>query len=117
MNKLWFAGAAATAIAGWTSPAPATLQLAADFGGTAFSCVDNAACDTNPAVGTLAIADQLIGGVQVNGSIQTSSKGSTNILNTSSLSAINKTGDSVLFTVAVGDKDFIGRVSEVPTSG
>jgi hypothetical protein len=94
------------------------LQLAFDAGGTLFTCVDNnAACDTNNTAGILQIADQSIGGLQINGSIQTSTKGSTNILNTSSLSVINGTGGSIDYALAVGDTDFVGPVTSFSASG
>jgi hypothetical protein len=46
-SKLLATVALAVGALGWgTSPANATLQIAANFGGILFSCVDNAACDT-----------------------------------------------------------------------
>lgn len=100
------------------SPAGATLQIAWDFGGTTGLCVDNTGCDQNLAVGTLQLADQTINGVEVNGSIQTSTKSSTlDILNTSSLSVINTTGSAIPVTVTVGDNNFIGPVTQFATAG
>jgi len=99
------------------APANAVLQISWDFGGTTGGCVDNAACDTNLATGTLQIGDQNIGGLQINGSIQTSAKGTTNILNTSSLSVINTTGASIDYALAVGDTDFVGPVTSFSASG
>jgi hypothetical protein len=100
-----------------TAPAHATLQIAWDFGGTTGGCVDNTGCDLNAATGTLQLGDQNIGGIQLNGSIQTSTKGTTNILNTSSLSAINTTGASIDYALAVGDTDFVGPVTSFSASG
>ena len=99
------------------APAHAVLQIAWDFGGTTGGCVDNTACDTSPLVGTLQLGDQNIGGLQINGSIQTSAKGTTNILNTSSLSVINTTGASIDYALAVGDTDFVGPVTSFSASG
>lgn len=97
----------------------ATLLLAIDVEGTAFNCADNdATCDTNPAVGVLQIANQSIGGAQVNGSIQTSTKtATTNILNASSLSVINGTAADLSIAFVVGDTDFAGPVSSFATAG
>jgi hypothetical protein len=99
------------------SPSRAVLQLASNFGGVEFDCVDNAGCDTNPTTGILEIGTQTIGGVQVSGSIQTSTKGTTNILNTSSLSITNTTGAGVAYAFAVGDTDFVGPVTSFSASG
>jgi hypothetical protein len=103
-------------------PAHATLQLAADFGGTTFLCVDNAGCDTNLATGVIQINDQTIGGVTVNGSIQGSVGTPANpnpqdILNTSSLSAINTLGVAVGYTVTVSDTSFAAPVGQFSLSG
>jgi hypothetical protein len=99
--------------------AHATLLFAAQIGVTTFNCADQqAACDTNPAVGILQVADQTINGVQINGSIQTSTISPTqNILNTSSLSIINTLAVSRTITFAVGDTDFVGPVSSFSTAG
>jgi len=99
------------------APANAVLQIAWDFGGVTGGCIDNAGCDTNLATGTLQIGDQTIGGLQINGSIQTSAKGTTNILNTSSLSVVNTTGASIDYALAVGDTDFVGPVTSFSASG
>ena len=108
---------AAVALVAGVSPAGATLQIAADIGGTTFFCADNQACDINPAVGTLQISDQTINGVAVNGSVQTSTKGTTNILNTSALSLINNSGTDLTIAFAVGDTSFIGPVTSFSASG
>jgi hypothetical protein len=101
-----------------SGPSHAVLQLAYDFGGTTGLCIDNTGCDINPAVGTLQLADQVINGVEVNGSIQTSTKSaSLDILNTSSLSVVNTTGASIPVTVTVGDNGFIGPVTQFATAG
>jgi hypothetical protein len=103
-------------------PAHATLQLAAQFGGTTFLCVDNAACDTNLSTGTIQIADQTIGGITVNGSIQGSvgtpaNPNAQDILNTSSLSVINTLGVAVAYTVTVSDTGFAAPVGQFSLSG
>ena len=114
--------AAVGLVAGLSSSAHATLQLAFDINGTPFSCVDNAACDTNPAVGTIQLVNQTFAGVQVNGSITTSEGTPANpaaldVLNASSLSIINTNGVSVDFNTAISDTDFKGPVSSFTASG
>jgi hypothetical protein len=113
------AGAIATIAA---FPAHATLQIAATFGATQFLCVDNTGCDTNLAAGTIQIANQTIGGVLVNTSIQTSVGTVANpnvqdILNTSSTSLINTLGIPVAVTFTVSDTGFAGPVSQWNVSG
>ncbi len=106
------------ALALLASPASAALLIAGDIGGTTFTCADQqAACDTNPLVGTLALGNQTINGVQVNGSIQTSTKGGVNILDTSSLSLINVSGANRTIAFTVGDTDFVGPVDNWAVSG
>lgn len=115
-------GAAAAGALGFVSfPASATLQVIVDVSGTIASCVDNAACDMNPAVGTIQTANSTINGVLVNGSIQTSTGTSRtpgpDILNTSSTSIINLTALTKNVTVAVSDTDFIGPVTFFSSAG
>jgi hypothetical protein len=119
--RLMTAATAVTALLLATPQARATLMIAADIGGTTFSCVDQAACDQNAAVGTLALANQIINGVAVNGSIQTSTgtpaNPGPNILNTSSLSLINTTASSRTINFVVGDTSFAGPASFFATAG
>jgi len=117
MRTIVLATSSILALAAGMAPASATLQIAWDFGGTAGGCVDNTGCDLNAAVGTLQIGDQTIGGLQINGSIQTSTKGATNVLNTSSLSVVNTTGGDIDYALAVGDTDFVGPVTSFSASG
>ena len=102
--------------------ANATLQIAADFGGSTLFCVDNdLSCDQNAAIGTIQLGDVVVGGVEVNGSIQTSSGTLLNpgvpTLNTSSLSVINNSGAAVAYDVTVSDTNFVGPVSQFFTAG
>jgi len=104
------------------NPAHATLQISADFNGTVFTCVDNnASCDTNLSTGTIQLADQTFGGIEVNGSVQTSRGTPANpnpldILNASSLSVINTLGTSVTYIVTVSDTSFAAPVAQFNTS-
>jgi hypothetical protein len=120
MRNLLFA---ATALGGLAlaGPAHAVLQISATFGNTNFSCVDNALCDTDLSTGTIQIANQTIGGILVNTSIQTSTgtaaNPGTDILNTSSTSLINTLGISVPVTFTVSDTGFLGPVSAWNVAG
>lgn len=113
MRKLIFP-AALGALTLAAAPAHAVLQVAADVNGVTFFCADNTACDLNPAVGILQVADGSLNGVTVNGSIQASGQRS---LNTSSLSVINTTGLSRTVTVAVSDTGFPGGASTLELAG
>jgi hypothetical protein len=121
-NHYLVAGVLAVALATLAAfPANATLQVAADFGGTTFLCVDNAACDTNLSTGTIQIANQTIGGILVNGSVQTSTgtpanPGGLDILNTSSLNLINTLTTGVAFTVTISDTSFAAPVGTFSAS-
>jgi len=118
MRTIVLAATSVLALAAGMAPANAVLQIAWDFGGTTGICVDNTGCDLNAAIGTLQLADQTINGVEVNGSIQTSTKSaSLDILNTSSLSVINTTGSSIPVVVTVSDNNFIGPVTQFATAG
>ncbi len=102
--------------------ANATLQIAADFGGSTLFCVDNdISCDQNATIGKIQLGDVVVGGVEVNGSIQTSSGTLLNpgvpTLNTSSLSVINNSGAAVAYTVTVSDTNFVGPVDQFFTAG
>jgi hypothetical protein len=115
-------GVAAAGVLGFVSaPAHATLQIISDVSGTIASCVDNAACDLNPAVGIINVGNLTINGVQVNGSIQSSTGTPANpgldTLNTSSLSIINLTSTTKTLSVVVSDTDFAGPVVAFQTAG
>jgi hypothetical protein len=105
--------ALAATLAVAAGPAHAALQLAIDVGGTPFACVDNAACDQDPALGILAIGNQTIGGVIVNGSIQAADHGALSALSTSSLSIINENAAAVAVAAAISDTDFFSANSAV----
>ena len=104
-----------------SAPAQATLQVIADVSGSVSACVDQAACDLNPAIGIIQTANGSLNGVQINGSIQTSTGTPANpgpdILNTSSLSIINTTATTKTVTLVVSDTDFTGPVVSFLTAG
>jgi hypothetical protein len=115
VKKLYLAATALTAMA-LATPAYATLQISADINGTIFSCQDQAGCDTNLAVGQLAIANQTIAGVQFLGSAQTQVIGQTNSLNTSSFQIINNNAGTVALQLAVSGINFQGPVETFSAS-
>jgi PEP-CTERM motif len=120
--RLSLCGAAAAGVLGFVSaPAQATLQVIADVSGSVSSCVDQAACDLNSAVGIIQTANGVLNGVLINGSIQTSTgtpaNPGPNILNTSSLSIINTNATTKTITIVVSDTDFTGPVVSFLTAG
>jgi hypothetical protein len=116
-RTLLLATTAAAALMALASPANAVLQLSAEFNSVPFSCVDQAGCDTNPAVGQLQITNQTIGGVTVNGSLQTQTIGGVNVLNTSSLQIINGNGTTVPLQITISGTSFTGPNNFFNASG
>lgn len=108
---------AAVAAIGAPRPAHAVLQLALDINGQTFTCVDNTACDTNPAVGTVQIAATTFNGVTFLGSSQTQLTGPTNELTTTSFQITNNNTSSVTYQLAVGGTNFVGPVTGINESG
>lgn len=98
-------------------PALATLQLSANVNGQVFNCADQAACDTNPAVGQLRIADTTFNGVEIVGSSQFQTIGVTNFLNTSSFQIINHNLSVATIQLAIDGINFLGPVSHYAASG
>ncbi len=115
MKALLLAATAVLALS--ASPAWATLQISALINGVQFDCADQQGCDTNLAVGQLAIADQTIGGVQFLGSSQTQISGTTNSLNTSSFQVINNNAVGVNIQLAISGTDFVGPTAAYFASG
>jgi hypothetical protein len=121
MKQLLAATAAIALLAG-CYPAYATLLFSVDVDGAPVArfvdnCVASITCpggDQNPAIGTLAIATQSLGGVLVQGSVQTSTAGTVNILNSSSLQITSPAAHHV--DAAVGDTGFIGPVNTASAS-
>ena len=121
MLRTLLAGSALAALALTAQPASATLQLAIDVNGSLFTCVDNAACDTDNTVGILAVGNRNIGGLDFTGSVQTSTgtirtPSGGDFINTSSLQIHNGTLGALSFAAAIGDTDFIGPVNEFSVS-
>jgi hypothetical protein len=116
MNK-FLVGTAAAALLALSQQAQATLIISFDIGGTTGTCVDNAACDSNPAVGTLALPNQVINGVNVNGNVSIATMGAANILDTSSLQIVNNSGSNKQVAFTVSATNFAGPVNAFNTSG
>jgi len=98
-------------------PAHAILTFSEDVSGTTFSCVDNAACDTDKTVGQLQLAPTTVNGVLITGNFERSTTNPFNLLSSSSTSAINNSGASRVLTGAVSDTDYVGPISSVRTTG
>jgi len=98
-------------------PAGATLQLSLNINGATFTCVDNNACDTTPAVGVLQTGQTTFNGVSFLGSSQTSHQGTTNDLNTTSFQITNNNTGTVNYQLAVGDTGYQGPVTSLAQSG
>lgn len=120
----WIAAGAVLALALAAAPAQATLQIAAKFGAATFFCGDNdgTGCDKSGLIGTLQLDNLTIGGVAVNGSVQTSvgtllNPGTPASLNTSSLSVINNNAAPVSYQVTVSDNNFVGPVGQFASAG
>src|SRR3954462_6544922 len=73
-------------------PAHAILQISEDVSGVTFSCVDNAACDTDKTVGQLSLAATTVNGVLITGNFERSTTNPFDLLSSSSTSAINNSG-------------------------
>jgi hypothetical protein len=112
LNRLMLAALFAIA-----PPALATLQISANVNGSVVSCVDNAACDTNLAVGQMTLANFTLNGVDVFGSSQAQQVGATNFLNTSSFQIVNHNTSAATVVVAVGGTNFVGPVASVALTG
>jgi hypothetical protein len=107
-----------------SAPASAAILLAGLVGGTPFCASDNnVACgpgqilDTNPAIGIVSLPTTVIGGLTIEGSLHTALFGTTNALNSSSLSITNNTAGTVSAEVAIGATGFVGPVDFVQASG
>jgi hypothetical protein len=116
--RLLAATAATALLSGLSAPAGATLLFAANVNGTLFTCADNqAGCDTNPAVGTLALGTFTVAGVVSSGSLQTSNAIGQNIINSTNFSLINTNTTPVTIIAAVGDTNYTPPVSSFSASG
>jgi len=104
-----------------TTPAHAVLQIALELNGGTFTCVDNASCDLNSAVGTINVGTVSVNGIDVAGTFQTQKiaggVGQLNALTTSSFTITNTNTTTAALSVAVGGTNFQGPVSSFTASG
>jgi hypothetical protein len=119
MRKTLILGALGAAAAAFLAPsANATLAFWANIGGTIISCTDGAACDTNLAPNQLAIADQTVNGVSIQGnSVNAAFAPPQNSLNTSSFQITNNNTSSIAVTVIVSDTSYTAPIASFSASG
>jgi hypothetical protein len=98
-----------------SAPAHATLQIAVSVNGTSAECVDNTACDSNPAVGTID-ATESVGGVTFINATAISTKGLADLLTTASTNIINNSGGTANVEVTVGDTSYAAPIKFVTTT-
>jgi hypothetical protein len=92
-------------------------MISANINGTTVTCADQAACDTNPTIGQLTVANQTVNGVQFLGSSQIQVIGPTNSLNSSSFQFINNNATTVPLQLAVSGTNYQGPVETFSASG
>jgi hypothetical protein len=98
------------------APAHATLQLTADVSGVIFNCVDNTACDTDPTVGTISLANgTVVNGVSTSGSISTAVL--TGLITSNSITLVNTTGSLRQIDFSISATNFVGPANFVTTTG
>lgn len=99
----------------FASPAGAVLQIAIDVAGSpVFTCADNQPCDSNPAIGSLTLANDTVGGVLILGSL---SVATTTGLTISTFNIINQSGSTVNYEAVVSDTDYTTPIGSVNWSG
>lgn len=98
--------------------AQAALIFTAQLGDQTFQVRDNDENDIDDALGVLRIFDQTVAGINVRGSIQSSSKnvGEQNILDSSSLEVRNVSDSPLTVRLVVSDTDFPGQSTTAFTS-
>jgi hypothetical protein len=117
-HSLYLAAAAATLPIAVATPASAGLEIFIDINGVIDAVSDNAAGDTNSAVGTIQLAPTTINGVLIEGELASStSPGPPNFLNNSVLNVINTTGVAKTVEVVVSDTGFTGPVTGFAAAG
>ena len=107
-------------------PVQAALIISATIGGIDVCASDNnlgpcvwgaTILDVDPALGSLRLNPQTIGGVFLEGTAAQATAGSLNILDSSSLRVRNDSGAVVTATVAVSATDFVPPVTQAFASG
>lgn len=120
-KTIMLAAASLAALATSSTPSRAVLQLASNFNGVEFDCVDNATCDTDKSTGIINVGTVTVGGITVFGSFQTqqiaSGAGTINRLDTTSFNTVNTNDTTVPIQIAIGGTDFAGPVVSYTASG
>jgi len=110
----------------FAAPAYAALIISATIGGVDVCASDNnlgpctwgaTILDVDPALGSLRLNPQTIGGVFLEGTAAKATAGSVNILDSSSLRVRNDSGGVISATVAVSATDFVPPVNQAFASG
>ena len=115
-NTIGLTAVALAALIASASPSRATLQIALDINGQVFTCVDNAACDTDSTVGILQTGVDNFAGVSFLGSSQTSTQGALNDINTTSFQITNNNAGTITYQLSVGDTNYQGPVTTLSQS-
>jgi hypothetical protein len=98
-----------------SAPAHATLQIALSVNGVSTECVDNTACDSNPAIGFID-SSETFGGVSFINATATSMTSPTDLLATASTNIINNSGGTASVEVTVGDTSYAAPIKFVSTT-
>ena len=110
MNKLLLTTALFAAIG--ATPAGATLQIAANIGGSEFFCADNTSCDANPTVGVINTNPVTLDGISFTSTSAAASSGAIDFLNSSSLLITNTNSTPVKIVITVSQINFTPPVNK-----
>jgi hypothetical protein len=108
---------AAAALMAFASPALASLQITFTDGTNTFSCVDNAACDGNAALGRLSLSSVTVGNFEIDGSLNRQTIGSINRLSASDLTISNTGLLAGTLSMVLSATDYKAPISGVSESG
>jgi hypothetical protein len=95
-----------------STPAYATLQLAANIGGDEFFCADNTSCDANPTAGVINTNPVTLDGISFTSTSAAASSGSIDFLNSSSLLITNTNSVAVKIVITVSQTGFTAPVNK-----
>ena len=95
-----------------STPAHATLQLAANIGGDEFFCADNTACDANPTVGVINTNPVTLDGISFTSTSAAAASGSIDFLNSASLLITNTNSVPVKIVITVSQIGFTAPVNK-----
>jgi PEP-CTERM motif len=95
-----------------TTPAHATLQIAANIGGDEFFCADNTSCDANPVAGVINTNPVILDGISFTSTSAAAASGSVDFLNSSSLLITNTNSVPVKIVITVSQTNFTAPVNK-----